>query len=308
MRFQTSWTMPGGWRRSLEQALYRSLPRSIRARLFITLMIAGAPGVLFGAVEAQRQYQSALAAAEAQHRAAAANAAAQLDTVFLGAKQLLESVSGMAPVRDADRRCAARLGEVQVRHHRYTSVSRYSRTGRLLCSSTPSNTKVNAGNASWFRALRNGADFSASPLTVASAANEPAVVLAAPVRQAGVFAGALTVELRRSWLEAYLSASLGQSPQSAAIIIDERGHVVAKSAGAVLPKRVINTVAAAETEMVSGAVAGIEADQQHAHRVKLAAPGLTLIVSRPVAASAIGAADLGAALARAPSRGRAGLR
>lgn len=278
MRSTISWIRLAGWRQNLESVLSR-IPsaRSIRTRLFITLMIAGAPGVLFGAVEAHRQYQLALAAVESAQEAALLNSAAQLNTVFLGARQLLESLSGTAAVRDGGARCTQLLQEA-LSQPRYTSLVRLSRTGRTICSSSPETVR-SVGRRAWFRALRRGADFAASPLIVAPATNEPAILLAAPVRQGGMFTGALSVGLRRSWLDAYLKASLGHLPKSVALIVDQQGQVVGQSGDFPSAEQIL---------AAASAPSKVDLNRLRVQQIKLAAPGLTLVLAHPHWSSGIG--------------------
>jgi len=278
-----------GWRRSLSEAAWRHLvPRSIRARLFITLMIAGAPGVLFAAVEARRQFDSAMQAVRAQQVSQARSVAAQLDTVFLGANQLLSSLSGVAAVRDLGPTCPQVLREA-LSAPRYAALARHTAAGMTVCSSTNLPQPVDQSTTSWFQDLRQGSDFAASPLVIGNLSGEEALILATPVRREGVFVGALSVGLRRSWLNAYLENSL-QLPRGAALLLDGRGQVVAR-VGDIAPEDLRPQAPGYGASAAAAQPTNWTGDKKNAlnlYRTNLAAPGLSLVVARPEVASAIG--------------------
>ena len=279
--------MRGGLLRSAS-ALRRALqiPRTVRGRLFVTLLLAGAPGVLFGALEAQRQFEQATRQAYVEQAEFARSAASRLDTVFLGAGQLLNGLASVGAVREASRDCQAVLSEALRGAPRYTALVRADPQGRLLCASGPPPPEgVYVGGETWFDTLKGGASFAASNLKQGELSGEPIIIIGAPVVRNNRFDGALSIGLRRSWLESYLQESM-PNQRSAALLVDEMGAVVAFAAVRLDASAAARFVAGDQAQMAS--FGGLQSQGLTAVTARLSAPGLRLVLVRPRSAFAIG--------------------
>jgi two-component sensor histidine kinase len=276
-------------RRILERLRGRpSAPPSIRSRLLIALAIAAAPGVLFAAFEAQRQFQQATRAVAAERTARTQQLGAEVDGVMQGALQLLEGLTGVTPVRDAGSACSEVLrGALSAA--RYTALVRLDVSGMPVCASSPAPQVLRSveGEA-WFEALHEGAPAAVSPALLGQYSERRILILGRPVVRDGAFAGALTVGIDTEWLNTFL-ANIAPPGRGGVFILDSRNALVAGAVRRAVPE----TLQAAVQEAAGAADhdAGRRLLERHGYSavsLPLRADGLRLFVLQPRAEQAIG--------------------
>lgn len=261
----------------------------MRSRLLFALAVAAAPGILFAAFEAQRQFSVATRAVAMERAALAHQLSAEVDAVFQGGFQLLEGLHGMRSVLDIAPDCGAVLQQA-LSAQRYAALARSDAAGKPRCSSSlPTvGSPRSVGAEPWFIALRQGAPIAVSDVHRSQFSNERVLVLGRSVVRDGAFAGALAVGLNADWLESYLASRLPVR-KGAVFVLDARNQIVAGAHRRLDSAHAREAVQLASAHLAPGAplqttaVGGLSVTS-----VPLRAEGLRLFILQPRTEEAIG--------------------
>lgn len=242
------------WRRIREQlaGAIRS-PASVRSRLLFAVAVAAAPGILFAAFEAQRQFTLATRAVAMERAAATHQLGAEVDAVLQGGFQLLEGLHGMEAVRDITTECSAVLRQA-LSAQRYSALARIDAQGMPRCYSLPpaAGRPSSVGNDGWFRALRDGAQTAVSEVRHSQFSGARILLLGRSEVRDGAFAGALAVGLNTEWLDSYLASRLPVR-NGAVFVLDAKGQIVARARSRLDPTRAAEALRRAKARTLPGA-------------------------------------------------------
>jgi two-component sensor histidine kinase/predicted FMN-binding regulatory protein PaiB len=203
----------------------------VRARLGLALVLALAPVLIVGAIEASLSAQRDAREHQAELAAAAERSAATARARIAAAEVLLQTLTPGS----VGYQCATRLAEIKNRIPGYDNLIRFDEQGRVSCSAAGAPADPVRATRPWFAALANGA-----PITVTSQggvpyADRPAIL--ANVRaldDQGKFEGVLTAvidlaSLRPQTIDAFLPAN------SQVAITDSAGRTLSTTSTAAFP-------------------------------------------------------------------------
>lgn len=261
----------------------------MRSRLLLALAVAAAPGVLFAAFEAQRQFLIATRAVAMERAALAHQLAAEVDAVLQGGFQLLEGLHGVAAVRDITPECDAVLQQA-LSAPRYSAIARSDADGMPRCFSMPPAVghPRSVQHERYFIALREGAQTAVSDVRHGQFSGARVLVLGRSVVREGTFSGSLALGLSAEWLESYLASRLPVR-KGAVFVLDSRNEVAAGALRRLDPPRAGEALRLASARTAPGAPL-----QTAAHNglsvtsAPLRAEGLRLVLLQPRTEEAIG--------------------
>lgn len=195
-----------------------------RARIVAILIAAGAPGVVFGALEANRAFNLAIERRTEEANFVRDRVQSRLNEAFIGSTHLVGALSNLPSVVGVRPDCGDILASSLKAARRYAAGGRLDRDGRLVCSSTGGSADL--GKASWFLALKSGQRFTVSALRYGELSQVPVLMVAAPVLRNGVFDGAVAISLRQDWLASVIEQERGDDIDQV-VLIDNNGAIVA---------------------------------------------------------------------------------
>ena len=212
------------------ETTFRHIVGSVRSRLFAALILAAMPGVVFGALEAQRNYRVASRQEALVRNDDAARAAVRLDDLVKSAGDQAMIVATRREVRDMSAPCSASLRAALDAGVGYAAFVRVNAVGRVVCtSSSLSEKQAEFGETDWFGALKNGAPRAVSTLVQTPFGPESAIIVAAPLRARARFDGALLAVVSKSMLQRKVAMELGQDV-GAIVAYDRHGALLTAAA------------------------------------------------------------------------------
>jgi two-component sensor histidine kinase len=217
---------------------------SIRARLFAALLVASLPGIIFGAMEANRNYTIASRQEAVVRTDDATRASVRLDDLVRAAAEQANALAHAPDVRSANAHCAAVLSAASDALPRYGAFARTDADGRVICGSVSAVTPADVGDQDWFKTVQMGAPYSVSAMIAAPFGSEPAMIVAVPVRAREGPAGAVFVTLRQSTLSEAIRGELAEET-SAIVAYDRKSGPIATVARGVDATKAANAAALA---------------------------------------------------------------
>lgn len=196
-----------------------------RGRILAVMIAAGAPGVVFGAMEANRSFSAAVEQRTAAAEAVGDRLSSRLDEVIAGGAQVLSTLARLTPVSVGGPQCAAIMQAAVDGAERYATAGRAASDGRLVCASGVEGATTFAG-ARWFEDLSRGATVSVSALQREPREGESVLLIGAPIRNGSDFGGAVYLSLRRDWLATALRQEIGSTVRGVAVF-DQKGALIA---------------------------------------------------------------------------------
>lgn len=195
-----------------------------RGRILAVMIAAGAPGVVFGAMEANRTFNGAIAQRTAAAEAVGDRVASRLDEVIAGGSQVLSTLARLTPMGAGDDRCATVMQAAVDGAERYATAGRLAADGRVTCASSGEGAITFAG-ARWFEDLSRGATVAVSALQREPLDGESVLLVGAPIRRGSDFDGAVYLSLRRDWLATALRQEIGATVRGVAVY-DQKGALI----------------------------------------------------------------------------------
>lgn len=203
---------------------------SLRALLFAAILIAGAPGVIFGALQAAHSYNSATQAEQVVRSDDAIRASVRFDATLRAARDRVAAFAVSQVIARGGRECNRTLESVVLTQELYRFMGRTDSNGRITCASNPKLLGETVGDQQWFGALRDGGDVTSA--AAISPSGTPTIIVAHTLKQNGAFQGAGIVAIPRAWFAKALVEDMGGSPGAVAVF-DRRGALVAAAARAI---------------------------------------------------------------------------
>ena len=108
---------------------------SLRALLFGAILISGAPGVIFGALQAAHSYNTASQAEAVVRSDDAIRASVRFDSALMAARDRAAAFSVSSLVLNAGAACNRTLSDVLVTQTIYSILARTDAAGRINCAS-----------------------------------------------------------------------------------------------------------------------------------------------------------------------------
>ncbi|MEJ0022602.1 MAG: histidine kinase dimerization/phosphoacceptor domain -containing protein [Alphaproteobacteria bacterium] len=213
--------------------------------LFAAILVAGAPGVIFGALQAAHSYNSASKADQVVRSDDALRASVRFDATLRAARDRVAAFAVSDVIAKGGPECSKTLRSVVQTQTLYTFIGRTDAEGHIVCSS---NERLPGGTLAyreWFDAIRAGATELSAATT--SPRGLPNIVVAHSLKRNGVFDGAAMVTIPRAWFARALAEDMGESPGAIAIF-DRKGALVAAAARGVAVK---DAVASAKTALAA---------------------------------------------------------
>lgn len=189
------------------------------------MIAAGAPGVVFGAMEANRSFNAAIDQRTAAAEAVGDRVSSRLDEVIAGGSQVLSTLARLTPLTAPGETCASVMQAAVDGAERYATAGRLAPDGRIVCASSTEAVTTFAG-ARWFEDLTRGATVAVSGLQREPQAGESVLLIGAPIRKGSDFEGAVFVSLRRDWLATALRQEIGSTVRGVAVF-DQKGALIA---------------------------------------------------------------------------------
>jgi two-component sensor histidine kinase len=201
---------------------------SIRALLFAAILIAGAPGVIFGALQAAHTYNSASKAEQVVRSDDAIRASVRFDATLRSAFDRTAAIAASDTVRRGGSACNAALESSLKTQTLFSFMGRADERGRIVCSSNSRALGSSLTDRPWFQTLRAGEaeQTSATSIGPTGTAN---LVVAHAMKSGKSFDGVAVVAIPREWFAKALAEDMGESPGAVAIF-DQRGDLVAATA------------------------------------------------------------------------------
>lgn len=189
------------------------------------MIAAGAPGFVFGAMEANRSFNTALDQRTAAADAVGDRVSSRLDEVIAGGSQVLSTLARLTPMTVGKSECEAVMQAAVDGAERYATAGRASTDGRLVCASRGEGATTFVGQL-WFTDLSRGATESVSALQRDPREGESVLLIGAPIRNGSKFEGAVYLSLRRDWLATALRQEIGSTVRGVAVF-DQKGALIA---------------------------------------------------------------------------------
>jgi two-component sensor histidine kinase len=189
------------------------------------MIVAGMPGVVFGAMEANRSFNAAIDQRRAAAEAVGDRVASRLDEVIAGGGQVLSTLARLS-LGSTDRAQCQNIMQAAVDGaERYATAGRVGADGRLFCASRAEG-QSSFAQQRWFGDLSRGATVSVSGLQLEPGAGESVLLVGAPIRNGSDFEGAVYLSLRRDWLATALRQETGRTVRGVAVF-DAKGALIA---------------------------------------------------------------------------------
>lgn len=189
------------------------------------MIAAGAPGVVFGAMEANRSFNTAIEQRTAAAEAVGDRVSSRLNEVIAGGSQVLSTLARLTPLSVRSEQCVSVMQAAVQGAERYAAAGRAASDGRLVCASGDQTVASFAG-MQWFEDLSRGATVSVSALQRKAPHGESVLLIGAPIRTASDFEGAVYLSLRRDWLATALRQEIGATVRGVAVF-DKNGALIA---------------------------------------------------------------------------------
>lgn len=203
----------------------------LRTRLFLVLLLAGAPMIVFGALEAQRNYASAISRDRELAALIAQQTTDSIAQSLEGRWQALELVAALPQVRSPGQTCESVM-RVLAETQRFIATARIDRNGRIACASMPNREGVSVVDYDWWRRIQAGARTrEVSSLVWGHVSERNVVVLAVPVYLDG-FDGTLSGSIDTATIGTMV-ARVG-APDRAVFLFDRNNTLITSSIGAEL--------------------------------------------------------------------------
>jgi len=196
-----------------------------RGRILAVMIAAGAPGVVFGALEANRSFNTAIDQRTAAAKAVGDRVATRLDEVIAGGSQVLSTLARLTPLTVREPECEAVMQAAVDGAERYATAGRAGANGNLVCASRGEGAATFAGQR-WFNDLSRGATVSVSGLQQEPREGESVLLIGAPIHRGETFEGAVYLSLRRDWLATALRQEIGSTVRGVAVF-DQKGALIA---------------------------------------------------------------------------------
>lgn len=196
-----------------------------RGRILAVMIAAGAPGVVFGAMEANRSFNAAIEQRTAAAEAVADRVSSRLDEVIAGGSQVLSTLARLTPMSVRGQQCTTIMRAAVDGAERYATAGRAAEDGHLVCASGVEVATTFAGER-WFEDLARGATVSVSALQRDMRDGESVLQIGAPIRSGSDFEGAVYLSLRRDWLATALRQEIGSTVRGVAVF-DQKGALIA---------------------------------------------------------------------------------
>ncbi|MEM7170385.1 MAG: cache domain-containing protein [Pseudomonadota bacterium] len=123
--------------------------------------------------------------------------------------------------------CQDTLGRALENFPEYVSISVADPKGRVLCSTTESDTPVDISHRRWFQNAVLSRSFTISDYTLGQNTSEPVIVAAAPIRDAdNKIQGLLYIDIDLDWLGLFVRGA-GLPPNGVVFLLDKNGVILA---------------------------------------------------------------------------------
>ena len=206
-------------------------PTSVRALLFGAILLAGAPGVIFAAMQANHSYDTATTTEAAVRTEDAIRAAVRFDDALGAARDRVAAFAVGATVRDPAPNCSQTLAEILSTQSTYAFMGRIDASGRVNCGSNRNALGADFSKEPWFAALKAGAESTTSGISSTALSAEKSIVVAQWIRKMGSFDGAGIIAIPRSWFEQSLRRDLGPNSGGVAVFDHNGALIVAGARG-----------------------------------------------------------------------------
>jgi two-component sensor histidine kinase len=184
----------------------------LRLRLAAVLAFASVPGIVLGALEAQRSFAVAGQTEQQQLDGAAQQVAARLDEMIASATILAESLAESPLMRGPA--CTNSLAAAAAQSDRFAGIARVDAGGRVVCSSVPQSVGLSVADAAWFKTSIASQTPLLSPSRIARIQKIEVVSVSAPIHEDGRPVGVIVTSLRGDWLLRRAASSLGRKDTS----------------------------------------------------------------------------------------------
>lgn len=208
------------------------------------MLVASLPGIIFGAVEANRNYTIASRTEAVVRTDDATRAAVRLDDLLRAAAEQGAVVASREEVRNATGACAPSLRAAIGTQSRYIAFERVNAGGAVICGSAPLKGRADVGGHDWFKRLKSGGDYGVSTLMPTPFSAEPGVIVAVPIHDGRALQGALLVVLPQKALRDSVLSEI-RSDAGAIVAYDRRGALIASAAREVDAKKASDAAALA---------------------------------------------------------------
>ncbi len=219
----------------------RAIFGSVRARLFAALLLAAAPGIVFGAIEARRNYEVASQREAAVRSVDGLRTAARLDDTLRASIEVARLLGTRREVRMAENGCSESLRTAMTAETRYVGAGLLNAQGKLICASEPG--AVDASGATWFASLKAGGDSAMSSLQVTPYGSQRAFLAASPLWRGNTFQGAVFVAVPEQAIDDALAEATRVGPV-ALLAFDSQGALLGESVNNLEADRVEKAAAA----------------------------------------------------------------
>lgn len=189
------------------------------------MIAAGTPGVVFGAMEANRSFNAAIDQRKAAAEAVGDRVASRLDEVIAGGSQVLSTLARLSAAAASRPQCQIYMQAAVDAAERYATAGRVNPDGTLYCASRAEG-RTSFQNQRWFEDLAHGSTVSVSGLQLEPREGESVLLIGAPIRRGSDFDGAVYLSLRRDWLATALRQETGRTVRGIAVF-DQKGALIA---------------------------------------------------------------------------------
>ncbi|MGE3865752.1 MAG: cache domain-containing protein, partial [Hyphomonadaceae bacterium] len=196
---------------------------SVRALLFGAILLAGAPGVVFGAMLAWHAYQTS-ARQEATVRI---DDAVRISVRLEDALRTMQERAAAIAITDVIRSpgCRAFYSNIVGTQSLFSAVARVDARGRLVCATGATRPGVDFSGADWFRAIKAGAPRAETGIRATPFDVQPVLIVAHRIERGDQFLGAALLTIPRSYFSAMLAEDVG--PQAGGVaVFDKTGAAI----------------------------------------------------------------------------------
>lgn len=204
----------------------RFIPLSIRARLFVLVLLALiTPFVLIFYYAVREIRVTSQLTRETALRLVRLGGESQRQT-FHDARNLLVLLSGMPGILLDPDACRSALSTLPSRFPQFKNVAVSDPGGRITCSSMTARPGINFSERAWFKRALQTRKFVSSDYLIGKVGREPILVFAMPILDtAGAVKAVISLSAQLNWLNR-LSVQADLPPGSVFTVIDRKGTIL----------------------------------------------------------------------------------
>ncbi len=192
---------------------------SVRGRLFAAVLLAGAPGIVFGALEAERIYTLAATQQRVVRSDDAMRASVRIEDWLFSGQDGVKALAARPDMRVVGPDCTQNVARVIANQTRFYGYLRLDARGRVICASEQGAVGADLGRSDWFTALAGGAEDITTGLVATPLGAERVVLAAAPMRKGAAFDGAVAIAMAP---RPFLARLKDQIDHTGAVVIYDR--------------------------------------------------------------------------------------